>query len=75
MVKLLFFRYEEIRIPRTTKIQGYAAESTGWPHTIPEWVRKLSAEEKQKRSLEFGKWVKQYPEGMSGDPSSTFWEP
>jgi len=68
-------RYEEVRIPRCTRLQGFAAELTSWPCHIPECVQKLSPGEKAQRTKEFYRWVNQYPANCAGDPDSTYWKP
>ncbi|KAJ7527031.1 hypothetical protein O6H91_16G033200 [Diphasiastrum complanatum] len=67
-------KFEELRIPRMIKMQEYAAESTALPALVPEWVSKLTMEEKQKRALECQQWVHSYPEKMLCDPDSTYWK-
>jgi hypothetical protein len=47
---MFFSRYEEVRIPRTNRVQAYAAERTVLPDFIPEWVRNLPPEEQRKRA-------------------------
>ena len=72
---MFFSRYEEVRIPRTNRVQAYAAERTLLPDFIPEWVRNLPPEEQRKRDQEFQQWTLQYPEAIAGDPNSTYWKP
>jgi hypothetical protein len=52
---MFFSRYEEVRIPRTNRVQAYAAERTVLPDFIPEWVRNLPPEEQRKRASS-GHW-------------------
>ncbi|KAG0630223.1 hypothetical protein M758_1G163600 [Ceratodon purpureus] len=68
-------RFEEVRIPRCTKLQRFAAELTSWPSYIPESVQKLSPGEKAQRTKEFYRWLNKYPKDMVGDPDSTYWKP
>lgn len=68
-------RYEHLRIPRCTALQGFAAELTTWPAMIPELLQSLSPEQKAQRVEEFFRWINKYPAAMAGDPDSSFWKP
>jgi hypothetical protein len=69
------FRFEQIRIPRCTRFQTFAAETTRISKFVPDWVQNLSLEEKLRRFLEFAAWTRQYPDSITGDPESTYWKP
>ena len=74
-VPVMIFRFQEQRILRCTRIQSYAAELTGYPQFIPEWVQKMSLEEKRTRGQQFQTWIHKYPTFLAGDPESTYWKP
>ncbi|KAH9306127.1 hypothetical protein KI387_010531, partial [Taxus chinensis] len=65
-------RFEELRIPRTKKMQEYAAYVTMIPGFQPEWSRHLTAEERLKMNNEYRKWVHAYPNKQQGDPDSFY---
>ncbi|KAH9305612.1 hypothetical protein KI387_010016, partial [Taxus chinensis] len=49
-------RFEELRIPRLKKMQQYASYSTRLPEFQPEWVQKLTMEERTRMAEEYTKW-------------------
>ncbi|CAK9878619.1 unnamed protein product [Sphagnum jensenii] len=68
-------RFDQIRVPRLTKMQSYAAETTYFDKFTPEWVLNLPQGEREKRAYEFAVWISAYPDKMHGDPDSTYWKP
>ncbi|CAM6017172.1 unnamed protein product [Sphagnum balticum] len=68
-------RFDQIRVPRLTKMQSYAAETTYFDKFTPEWVLNLPQGEREKRAYEFAAWISAYPDKMHGDPDSTYWKP
>ncbi|KAH9305610.1 hypothetical protein KI387_010014 [Taxus chinensis] len=67
-------RFEELRIPRLKKMQQYAAYSTRLPAIQPEWVQKLTMEERIKMGEEYMKWVHAYPHKQECDPDSSYFK-
>eukprot|EP01018_Ginkgo_biloba_P028348 Gb_34594 [translate_table: standard] len=67
-------RFEEVRIPRMKKMQQYASHSTRIPDFQPEWVQKLTLEERQKMGREYINWVHAYPHKQQGDPDSFYFK-
>ncbi|XP_024533500.1 uncharacterized protein LOC9636819 isoform X2 [Selaginella moellendorffii] len=68
-------RFEELRIPRMTRFQAFAAEGTELPEFVTEDVQTLPESERRKRRYEFQAWADSYPEKMAGDPDSTYFKP
>ncbi|XP_024541671.1 uncharacterized protein LOC9657315 [Selaginella moellendorffii] len=73
-LKRAVMRYEELRIPRLTKFQNYAAETTCIPDFIPAWVTQLTPSDQRCRMKEFQHWAASYPLNMTGDPDSTYFK-
>ncbi|EFJ36642.1 hypothetical protein SELMODRAFT_403219 [Selaginella moellendorffii] len=71
-LKRAVMRYEELRIPRLTKFQNYAAETTCIADFIPAWATQLTPSDQRCRMKEFQHWAASYPLNMTGDPDSTY---
>ncbi|KAH9305613.1 hypothetical protein KI387_010017, partial [Taxus chinensis] len=67
-------RFEELRIPRLKKMQQYAAYFTRFPEFQPEWVQKLTMEERTRMTEEYTEWVHAYPHKQECDPDSTYFK-
>eukprot|EP00897_Mesotaenium_endlicherianum_P007701 jgi/Mesen1/695/ME000109S_10908 len=70
-------RYEQQRVVRCMRMQGFAAESAGLPQaeTMSPEVRALSPTEARLRGREFRMWVTSYPRNPLGDPALKYWKP
>ncbi|GLJ10084.1 hypothetical protein SUGI_0121710 [Cryptomeria japonica] len=67
-------RFEEMRIPRTKKMQQYASYCTTIPDFQPEWSQHLTAEDRLKVNEEYRKWIQAYPNKQQSDPDSIYFQ-
>ncbi|XP_024542202.1 uncharacterized protein LOC9656546 [Selaginella moellendorffii] len=73
-LKRAVIRYEELRIPRMTRIQNFAAETTSIADFMPAWVTELTPGDLWGRWKEFQQWAASYPLNITGDPDSTYFK-